>query len=148
MSGRLIPLNGGSPIKLDKPILVIGRHPDCDIVVRSSTKVSRRHCCVAQVNERFLIRDLGSMNGVRVNGIRVLESDLKAGDEVSIGDVLFAMTIEAGPPRRAVVEPNELSVEFPVAVSEPSHDLLDDAPSDPEIPFKEDDSEVDAIGRR
>ena len=95
MAARLIPKSGGSPIVIDKPILLIGRQPNCDIVVQSSSKVSRRHCCFAQVNGRYLVRDLGSMNGVRVNGSRIdAECTLQSGDEVAIGDVYFEFRSE------------------------------------------------------
>lgn len=95
MAARLIPKSGGSPIVIDKPILLIGRQPNCDIVIQSSSKVSRRHCCFAQVNGKYLVRDLGSMNGVRVNGSRIdAECMLQSGDEVALGDVYFEFLSE------------------------------------------------------
>lgn len=142
MVSRLVPVAGGSPITLDKPIVLIGRHPECDAVLQQSTKVSRRHCCVAQVNNRYLIRDLGSMNGVRINGNRVSESELNPGDEIAIGDQFFIlrqeeavsrkgrekapadlpanaragvrMSLPPAPPQRPV----ELSQEYPVPISD------------------------------
>jgi len=101
MAARLVPLNGGASITLDKPIILIGRHPECDAVLQKSTKVSRRHCCVAQVNNRYIVRDLGSMNGVRLNGERVTEAELRLGDELAIGDQFFTLKIEEGAPRKA-----------------------------------------------
>jgi predicted component of type VI protein secretion system len=89
MPARLTPLSGGAPILLDKPIVLIGRHPDCDVVIANSAKVSRRHCCVAQINEAFFVRDLGSMNGVRVNGTRVTQAMLNPNDQLAIGDVPY-----------------------------------------------------------
>ncbi|MBI5757663.1 MAG: FHA domain-containing protein [Planctomycetales bacterium] len=94
MAARLVPLGVGSPIIIDKAIVLIGRHPDCDAVLQTSVKVSRRHCCLAQVDDHYMIRDLGSMNGIRLNGNRVRESDLHAGDEVSIGDVRYVFKCE------------------------------------------------------
>lgn len=147
MAASLVPRIGGSPIYLDKPIVLIGRHQDCDAVLQTSTKVSRRHCCVARVNEQFVIRDLGSMNGVRVNGSRVVEALLCAGDEVAIGDQFFVLNLgEAaakesqkkqgnGHQPRAVPRspaPEDLSMEFPVAIPDEglSHEAAHDAPSD------------------
>ena len=51
----------------------------------------------------MLIRDLGSRNGVRVNGRLVDEVQLFPGDEVAIGPVLYRLEVEevANPPRRA-----------------------------------------------
>lgn len=89
MAASLVPKDGGAPILIDKPILLIGRHQDCDIVLMHNAKVSRRHCCVAQSGSRFFIRDLGSMNGVRVNRKRVSEVELQPSDEVLVADVSF-----------------------------------------------------------
>lgn len=95
MVASLIPMEGGSPINLDKPIMVIGRNQDCDISLQVSSKISRRHCCIVQCGDRHLIRDLGSMNGVRVNDQRVIEAELTAGDEVSVADVRFTFQTDA-----------------------------------------------------
>lgn len=93
MTILLKPLQGGRPFVLDKPILLIGRHPDCDIILKNSGKISRKHCCVALVDNRFVVRDLDSMNGVWVNGKRVEDTTrLKTGDELMIGDIPFALT--------------------------------------------------------
>lgn len=90
MSFRLIPLIRGSAptIVLQRPVLLIGRHQECDVRI-NSPKVSRRHCCLAMAYDRVLIRDLGSRNGVRVNGRVVDESRLYPGDELAIGPLLF-----------------------------------------------------------
>jgi len=75
---------------LDKAIILVGRHPDCDIVITDSPKISRKHCCLAIVNDRPVIRDLGSMNGVFVNGTRIeQEARLRLHDEIKIGNVVY-----------------------------------------------------------
>jgi predicted component of type VI protein secretion system len=84
MPAQLVALTEGPSILLDKPILLFGRHPECDIQI-DSRKISRRHCCIAQVSDYLVVRDLGSTNGIRINGVRVLEGRLKAGDELTIG---------------------------------------------------------------
>lgn len=90
MTTLLKPKSGGRPIVVDKPIILIGRHPDCDIIIESSPKISRKHCCVARVDERCFVRDLESMNGVWVNGHRELaNAELFPGDVLMIGDVQF-----------------------------------------------------------
>lgn len=94
---RLEPKSDGPTIPLDKAVLFFGRHPDCDVRLMGSPKVSRRHCCIAQVNDRRVVRDLGSMNGVQVNGKRVArEQDLAAGDELIVGDVAFTVVETPG----------------------------------------------------
>ena len=92
MSFRLIPLiRGTAPlIALQRPVILIGRHSECDVRI-NSPKVSRRHCCLAMAYDRVLIRDLGSRNGVRVNGRSVDESRLYEGDELAIGPILFRL---------------------------------------------------------
>ena len=84
MPAQLLSLNEGPNILLDKPILLLGRHPECDVQIESR-KISRRHCCIAQVSDYLVVRDLGSTNGLRINGFRVLEGRLAPGDELTIG---------------------------------------------------------------
>ncbi len=85
MPAQLVALNDGPSIWLDKPILLVGRHPECDIQI-DSRKISRRHCCIAQVSDYLVVRDLGSTNGLRINGVRVVEGRLAPGDELTIGN--------------------------------------------------------------
>jgi pSer/pThr/pTyr-binding forkhead associated (FHA) protein len=94
MPAQLVALTEGPSILLDKPILLIGRHPECDIQIESR-KISRRHCCVAQVNDYLTVRDLGSTNGIAINGVRVLEGRLAAGDELTIGNYRYRVTFES-----------------------------------------------------
>ena len=78
------------PVLMDRAILFFGRHPDCDVIITCSRKVSRKHCCVAQIDDYFVVRDLGSMNGIWVNGKSTgRESVLRVGDVLHVGDVLF-----------------------------------------------------------
>lgn len=98
MSVRLVPVASGKPIKLDKPVLIVGRNPDCDVVLTDSRKVSRLHCLVACVENRILVRDLGSTNGVWINNHRVdREARLTVGDELSVADVRYQLLlVDAG----------------------------------------------------
>jgi pSer/pThr/pTyr-binding forkhead associated (FHA) protein len=105
MAGLLESLGDGPRIVLDKAITMIGRHPDCDVVLTSSRKISRKHCCVALVNNRYLVRDLGSMNGVWINGKRIeRESEIRVGDQVAFGDVTYELL--AVGEKRSSVKPN------------------------------------------
>ena len=89
MTVFLEPVSGkGLKIPIDKAIIFIGRHPDCDVVITRSRMISRKHCALVQIDKSFMIRDLGSTNGVRVNGERVQkEAPFTAGDTVTIGDI-------------------------------------------------------------
>jgi predicted component of type VI protein secretion system len=101
MPAQLVALTDGPNILLDKPILLLGRHAECDIQL-NSRKVSRRHCCIAQVNTYLVVRDLGSTNGIRINGVRVLEGRLKGGDELTVGNFRYQVTWDeqAAPPAK------------------------------------------------
>jgi predicted component of type VI protein secretion system len=102
MPAQLISLDNSASILLDKPILLVGRHPECDIQIESR-KISRRHCCIAQVADYLVIRDLGSTNGIRINGTRLNEGKLVAGDEVTIGNNRYQVTWESvAPPKPAL----------------------------------------------
>jgi pSer/pThr/pTyr-binding forkhead associated (FHA) protein len=97
MAAYLNPIDQGRQIVLDKVIVFLGRHPNCDVVLTDSRKISRRHCCIVQVNDKLLVRDLGSMNGIRVNGKRVRnEALLHLGDELTVGDLSYVL--EQGKP--------------------------------------------------
>jgi predicted component of type VI protein secretion system len=105
MPPQLVAVTDGPNIPLDKPIVLIGRHQECDIQI-PSRKISRRHCCVAQVYNYLVVRDLGSTNGVRINGSRTLEGKLQPGDELTIGNLTYRVQwddhmIAAGPPNAA-----------------------------------------------
>jgi pSer/pThr/pTyr-binding forkhead associated (FHA) protein len=117
----LVPIGGGPPISLDKAIIFFGRGPECDIVLTMSRKVSRKHCCIAQIDDHFVVRDLGSMNGVRVNEIPVQgEALLNPGDILWVGDVAFHMapvgSLGNGPVPRKTTLPRSAPVP---AVPEP-----------------------------
>jgi len=92
MSAQLVPIHGGSfpPVPISRPVILIGRHPECDVRI-DSPQVSRRHCCVALAYDRMVIRDLGSTNGVRVNGRVIAEMQLRHGDEVAIAQFLYRL---------------------------------------------------------
>src|SRR5205085_2281846 len=88
MSVHLLSLTDGPSILLDKPILLFGRHQECDVQLNSK-KVSRRHCCVALLKDYLVVRDLGSTNGVKINGERVTEGKLVPGDELTVGNFRY-----------------------------------------------------------
>ena len=111
MPQHLLSLTDGPSILIDKPILLFGRHEECDVQLNSK-KVSRRHCVLAQVNDYLVIRDLGSTNGVRVNGERVAEGRLRPGDELQIGNFKYQVCADPlGRPK----EPPVIEVYRPVA---------------------------------
>jgi len=107
MPAQLLSLSEGPSIVLDKPIMLVGRHEECDLQL-NSRKVSRKHCCIAQVKDHLVIRDLGSTNGIRINGTRVQGGVLRTGDELMIGNFRYQVSTDA--PRELVAAAPALPV--------------------------------------
>jgi predicted component of type VI protein secretion system len=80
-------------------MVVVGRHPNCDARL-DSIRVSRRHCCMTQDNGELIVRDLGSTNGIRINGQRVEMGRLRPGDELSIAHIRYRL--DGGEPQPEV----------------------------------------------
>jgi hypothetical protein len=79
---------------LDGPVAVIGRSHGCDCVL-SDPNVSREHAELRRGSTGdWQVVDLGSTNGVKVNGRRVDRSRLSPGDEVTLGTTRFTFDIE------------------------------------------------------
>ena len=76
--------------------VVIGRKNTCDLRIPLSS-VSRQHCEITIDGEQIHLRDLGSSNGTYLNDNRVQESLLKAGDEITIGPVVFTVIVNGKP---------------------------------------------------
>jgi hypothetical protein len=83
---RRIPVAGGQ--------IRIGRGPECELVLRDS-RVSRRHARLAARDGMLILTDLGSTNGTMVNGHRVSEVVLGAGDRIELGET--SLVIQAAP---------------------------------------------------
>lgn len=90
MTARLVALDEGPDIMLDRAMVVVGRHPACDARL-DSLRVSRHHCCMMQEKGEVVVRDLGSTNGIRINGQRVEIGRLKPGDELSIAHIRYRL---------------------------------------------------------
>lgn len=64
----------------------VGRHPNNTIQLLDRV-VSKEHCTIEARGGRYVLRDLGSLNGTYVNGQRVVgEQVLNDGDEVALGN--------------------------------------------------------------
>jgi hypothetical protein len=64
----------------------LGRAPDCDIVIQHAS-VSRRHARLAHFGGDWSISDLGSKNGIRLDGVPLAQGRLHDGQWFSVGDV-------------------------------------------------------------
>ena len=80
-SGIRLPIETGS--------VKIGRHDDCEIVVKDST-ISRQHATIdIEADGRATITDLRSANGIRLNGQPIERADLADGDVIRLGGLDF-----------------------------------------------------------
>jgi pSer/pThr/pTyr-binding forkhead associated (FHA) protein len=134
MPAQLLSLADGPSLLLDKPVLLIGRHEECDIQL-NSRKVSRKHCVIAQVGESLVVRDLGSTNGVRVNGVRVENGSLRSGDELTIGN--FRYQVHVDPRREVLPAPGPPVTHAPVSPKKPAlseDELLEEADEPVSLP--------------
>jgi predicted component of type VI protein secretion system len=91
-SMQLVALDEGTNIPLDRAMLIVGRHPQCDARL-DSIRVSRRHCCmmVDRDSDELVVRDLGSTNGIRIDGQRVEMGKLRPGQELSIAHIRYRL---------------------------------------------------------
>jgi adenylate cyclase len=96
-NGELIPIGGGDNIPLIRNKLTIGRREACDICLRFPN-ISGLHCELTYQDGYWLVRDLGSTNGVKVNGVKVKVKALKDGDELAIANRVYNIkyTMKAG----------------------------------------------------
>ena len=81
-------LPDGSRIALGEEPVVIGRMPECTVVV-SDPNVSRRHAEVRRQGSDVLVVDLQSTNGTKVNGLPIRERVLVDGDDITVGTTIL-----------------------------------------------------------
>jgi pSer/pThr/pTyr-binding forkhead associated (FHA) protein len=96
---RLVLLPSGVTLELDRPDMTLGRHSEADLRL-PLPDVSRRHCRFLWAAGVWSVMDLGSMNGVFVNGLPVQRSDLVQDDQVRIGGFTFAVDLSYPDPPR------------------------------------------------
>ena len=128
MLGQLIPCGGGDAIPLTGPKLLVGRRSTCDIKL-DFQNVSSHHCEFELRDGYWNIRDLGSSNGIKVNGERCSSRCITPGDVVTIAKHAFTIQYDvtgaASPPEeedtfaRSLMEKAGLEVERrPIKVPE------------------------------
>jgi ABC transport system ATP-binding/permease protein len=76
----------GSDFLLDRASLVIGRTPENDIVLNHKS-ISRHHAKIIRDGDKYIVVDLESANGVRVNGSEFERVELQTGDTLELGHV-------------------------------------------------------------
>lgn len=81
---------------LPSAVTFIGRRQDCDMCIPLSV-VSRRHCQIYTEFGKVMLRDLKSRNGTQLNGESIEETQVNAGDILTIGPVKFIIQIDGVP---------------------------------------------------
>ena len=117
MSRRLV-VTGGSRARelVLVDTLIVGRDPGCEISEQNDPLLSRRHAAFTADATHAAVRDLGSRNGILVNGTKVAEAQLRNGDVVQIGHLQVKFVDEVGPFR-----------DVPAAADDAKTRLLDNA---------------------
>ena len=83
-----IVLPSGERFVLGDTVVTIGRLPEC-VLVLEDPNVCRHHAEIRPSGTGFVLADLGSTNGSKVNGIKVSERVLQDGDELTFGATSF-----------------------------------------------------------
>jgi pSer/pThr/pTyr-binding forkhead associated (FHA) protein len=119
MRAHLVPIKGGGrPIQITRDVTLVGRQDDlCDICL-DTTSVSKMHCLIVRTDGLLFIRDLGSTNGTKVNGQRVVRGALLPGDELAFAGEKFRVEMGPGEPDLSdhdsnVENLNTEEIEFP-----------------------------------
>lgn len=108
--GQLVPQGGGDAIPLIRSHLVLGRRESCDIIL-PFPNVSGVHCELISKSGCWIIQDLGSTNGVKVNGERVQKKLLQPGDTITIAKRSYKIDYEMAMGSRAFDEFEEVEQE-------------------------------------
>lgn len=98
---------------LTQPVTTIGRKHEATLRIPAAD-VSRLHCEITANETGITVKDLGSSNGTYVNGKRVAESPLKAGDKLSVGPVVFVVQVDGIP---AKITPHDVRLELEQAAA-------------------------------
>lgn len=110
MYAQLVPMQGGTPITIEKDVTVVGRQKEhCDITLERKS-VSKMHCVIVKTDGLLFVRDLASTNGTKVNGQRIMRGALLPGDQLSFAGEKFKVHLGTAPadPAPAPVERTEM----------------------------------------
>ena len=81
----------GQTLNFDQDEVTFGRIAENDVVLYDPN-ISRRHFQILEDGGQYVLKDLGSSNGTRVNGARADQQILDDGDEISAGEAVFVFS--------------------------------------------------------
>lgn len=92
--GATLTLPNGVSVELGSRAWVVGRHPECDVVL-ADPRISRRHAEIRPVVGGYELVDLGSSNGTSVGDVPVERCRLQDGDQVVLGSTSLRVHVPA-----------------------------------------------------
>lgn len=126
--------SGGEKYPINKTRLLIGSSPQADITL-NGPHISFYHAFISFDYGKYTIEDLGSVNGVFVNGHKVGQAELEAGDKLVIGDLLLqvgelsdsdqAVLIDPDKDVKLVSQTQQEEVQEQVVVPVEGHEIID-----------------------
>jgi len=88
---RLVLVSVDNPelrLKIARVSNLLGRNPACELPI-SHPSISRQHCLLQLLNRGLNVKDLGTTNGTKVNGITLTEGLVNVGDKLTFGHLTF-----------------------------------------------------------
>ncbi len=126
MSARLILVTGdGAKEHQLSAFNTLGRHPDNTVQLLDRI-VSKEHCRITRGPQgKYVLRDVGSLNGSFVNGERITERTLESGDEISMGNTVlrFVEDVATAPVRNVTLFSDQVQSQVRSRVDASSHFL-------------------------
>lgn len=83
----------GDSLELGAGEFLVGRDPQCDLVL-SDPAASKRHLCIVWEDDEFRVRDLDSTHGTRLNGETVVAAALRDFDKLRVGAATLVIEID------------------------------------------------------
>lgn len=108
--GHLVSLKPGDKAIPIRVRLTIGRSPSNDLCL-DDPHISNTHCLISKIGDHFHIEDLGSRNGVQVNGVKTKECRLREGSQIVLGQSEFVFKFYC---------PSKISPDLRVSSSNPN----------------------------
>jgi pSer/pThr/pTyr-binding forkhead associated (FHA) protein len=109
---------------LPSDVTTIGRRHSCDLCI-PLVSVSKKHCQLNHDEGVLKIRDLDSRNGTYLNGKRINEAVIQAGDSIKIGPLTFVFQIDG--------QPQTITGPAPAAQNPPPQDAVAEAVTDEQL---------------